>query len=101
MKYQEKPPLFRRTQQPPPPPRTIGENLVFTNNKQQQTRVDRSQSECQTKIPLRNPNKTPQYVDYRQRYSTPIVFPSTPRVYRNTQVQYRLFNLYQPNSNHF
>ena len=80
----------------------IRENLVFANNKQQQTRVDRSQSECQSKIPLRKPKKTPQYFDYRQRYSTPIVFPSTtPRVYPNTQAQYRLFNLYQPNTNRF
>ncbi len=93
MKDQEKPPLYRRT---------IRENLVFTNNKQYQTCVDRSQSECQSKIPLRNRNKTPQYFEYRQRYSTPIVFQSTtPRIFPNIQVQYRLFNLYQPNSNRF
>ena len=97
MKGQEKPPLFRRPQQP----RTIGENLLFTNNKQQQTRVDRSKSDCQDKTVFRNRNKAPPYFEHRQRYSTPIVFPSTPRFFCNTQVQLRLFNLYQPNSNHF
>lgn len=79
-------------------PRTIAENLIFTNNKQHQTRVDRTKSECRPKTSFRYRNIIP---DYRQRNFIPIVLPSTPPLFRNNQIQFRLFNFFHPNSNRF
>jgi len=98
LKDQQKSQAFRRT----PKPTTIADHFIFTNDKQQQTPcVDRTRSECRSKLPFRNRNKIPQYFDYRQQYFTRFISPSTPILFRNTQIQFRLFNHYHPNSNHF
>lgn len=98
MKDQDRPPLFHRVGQP----RTVAENLHFANNKPDQRRVDRSKSDCRSKIPIRIRTKPAQAFDDRQRYSTPLAFPSaSPRFYPNPSTQIPLFKPYQTHANHF
>ncbi|CAF3113044.1 unnamed protein product [Rotaria sp. Silwood2] len=89
-------------------PKTITENIVFTNNIQEQTRVHRSRSDCRPKISFQNQIRTHQYLDYRlnpnQRQFIPFMPPRAPiyypqrRLFRNTQVHYRFVNSYRPNT---
>lgn len=98
MKDQDRPPLFHRVAQP----RTVADNLRFANNKQDQRRVDRSKSDCRSKIPIRIRTKPTQVFDDRQRYSTPLSFPTPPpRFYPNPPTQIPLFKPYQTHANHF
>ena len=88
----KQPSHFHRVQQP----RSVADNFLFTNNKQEQRRVDRSKSDCRSKIPIRIRTKPTSIVDDRQRYSTP-----SSRFYPNPPTQMPLFNPFQTHAKHF
>ncbi|CAF1449846.1 unnamed protein product [Rotaria magnacalcarata] len=92
-------------------PTTVTENITFKKSDQEQPRVQRTRSDCRAKPPFQTRIRTCHYLDYGfhpiQRTFVPFIQPRAPifypqrRLVRNTQVHFRLFNIYRPNSIRF